>query len=258
MTTNRGRITLAGQMLADAWISDTTIDAMPETLFPRNVEDAIAIQDETARLIGEEIVGWKVGGAPGPMVGRIYASRRHASAAKLPLRQFPSSRIECEIGFRLLHDLPARSQAYGRDEVLRTAVLAFTIEFTGSRFTNGKHTPDTDKELLAIVADNAAGAGLVTGPEVVDWRHLSLLDIPVVLRINGRPPSPPNPREKRTDPAEILVWLANDLSRRAIGLRAGQWVTTGSTTVPGPFEPGDSAVVSYGDFGQIAVSLAAS
>ena len=258
MTTNRGRITLAGQMLADAWNSDTTIDAMPETLFPRNVEDAIAIQDETARLIGEKIVGWKVGGAPGPMVGRIYASRLYASSATLPLRRFPSSRIECEIGFRLTQDLPARPQTYGRDEVCSAAVLAFTIEFTGSRFTNGKHTPDTDKELRAIVADNAAGAGLVTGPEVADWRRLSLLDIPVTLRINGRPPAPPNPREKRTDPAEILVWLANDLSRRSIGLRAGQWVTTGSTTVPGPFVPGDSAVVSYGDFGQIVIALAAS
>jgi 2-keto-4-pentenoate hydratase len=255
MATRDEQIQAAGILLAETWQDATTIDALPEALFPGDLGEAAAIQAAMARHIGEPVVGWKVGGAPGPLVGRIYASRLYRDPAALPLRLFPASGLECEIGFRLTRDLPARAEAYGEGEVCGAVVLAFTMELTGSRFTHGKHTAGDDHELRAIVADNAAAAGLVVGPEVADWRGLALLDIPVELRINGGAPQPPNPRAKRTEPAAVLVWLANELSARGIGLQAGQYVTTGSATLPLPLEPGDEAVAAYGGFGRIRASL---
>lgn len=255
MSIAESRVKAAARILADAWQHGALVPGLPRELFPATIAESVAIQAEVARLLGEPVVGWKVGGAPGPLVGRVYASRLYATPAALPRWQFPAAGVECEIGFRLLGDLPARSTAYAVEEVADAAVLAFTIELTGSRYVDGKVSAETDDELRALVADNAAGAGLVVGPEVDRWRDLTLLDIPVELRINGGPQIAPNPLAKRTDPLVVLVWLANELSRRGIGLAGGQYVTTGSATLPQPLRPGDEATARYGSYGEIRCTV---
>lgn len=249
-------IAAVGDMLAEAWRDFTSLEALPERLYPRDLAEAAAMQVAMARAIGEPVVGWKVGGSPGPMVGRIFASHRYIGTAMLPAAQAAHQpAIECEVAFRLDKALPVRSAPHEREEVLAAATLVFAIEMVGTRFTDGKHIPDTEHERLAIVADNAAGAGLIVGPEVADWRDLSLLDIPVDLRIDGGAPMPPNPMEGRHDPAATLVWLANELSDRGIGLEAGQHVTTGSATLIQRLPAGSTAVARFADFGEITIGL---
>lgn len=256
MSLSQAAIVEAGQMLADAWNSHATIEALPERLFPTTLDESTAIQDATARLINQKVVGWKIGGGPGALVGRVYSGHCHTNPAVLSARQYPSSNIECEIGFRMIRDLPPRPAPYRAEDVLGTAVLAFTIELTGSRFSGGKHSPDNDRDLLAIVADNAAGAGLIPGPELPAWQHLSLLGVPVELRINDGP-AVSMLSGARTDPAQTLVWVANELSRRGFGLQAGQWVTPGSATKPMPIRAGDHVVARFAAFGDIRLSLVA-
>ncbi len=256
MPLSQDAIKEAGRMLADAWNNRRTLDALPEHLFPTTLVEATAIQDATALAIGQKVVGWKIGGGPGALVGRVYASHCHANPAVLSARQYPASNIECEVGFRITRDLPPRAEPYKAEEVLGAAVLCFTIELTGSRITGGKHTPENDRDLLLIVADNAAGAGLIPGPEVTAWHHLALLGVPVELRINGGAAVPMNP-SPRTDPRQTLVWVANELSRRGYGLQAGQWITPGSATKPMPLRPGDQVVARFANFGNVTISLAA-
>ena len=55
----------------------------------------------------------------------------------------------------------------------------------------------------------------------------------------------------------MLLWTANELSRRGIGLKAGQIVTPGSVNVPEPLPEGAMAIAVFEDLGRIAVSLAA-
>lgn len=256
MSTRENNITAAGELLAKAWRESTTIDSLPEPLFPHDLTEAAAIQTAMAHAIGDTVVGWKVGGAPGPMVGRIFSACLYADTASLPAQQrHHQPGVECEIAFRLDQALPVRPLAYHREEVMNAATLVFTLELVGTRFSNGKHIPDNDHERLTIVADNSAGAGLIVGPEVNDWHALSLLEIPVELRIDEGDPMPLTPSTNRTDPVEILVWLANELSTRDIGLSAGQYVTTGSATLLQLLKPGSTAVARFGNFGEITVSL---
>lgn len=247
---------IAGRLLAEAWREARTIDSLPPDLRPRTVAEAAAVQDAMARYIGHPVVGWKVGGRPGPVVGRIFGPTLFVSPATLPAERFAAARIECEIGFRLLSDLPPRSAAYPRDEVAAQCRLVLTVEVTASRFTGGKHSAENDADLLAIVSDNAVQGGLVTGAEIEDWQHLRLLDIPVELRIDGGPVVPANP-DRRAEPFETMTWLANELSARRIGMVAGQLVTTGSATQPQPLVRGSSAIVIYGDLGEIRVEVVA-
>jgi 2-keto-4-pentenoate hydratase len=254
MTTTENRAAVAGQMLAKALLDARTIDPLPADLFPADLAEAAAIQDEMARQVGHEVAGWKVGGEAGPMVGRIFTPSLFASPATLPLNQFFAPKIESELGFRLLSDLPPREEKYDSDEVEAACALALTFELTGSRITDGKHSPENEEDMRMIVADNAAHAALVVGSEIRNWQHLSLLDIVVDLRIDGGPVLPMQPRDIRNDPRDILVWLTNELSNRGIGLQAGQLISTGSATVPQPFSEGRHAHAIYADFGEVELT----
>ena len=248
-------IAKAGTLLAGAWSQSALLEGLPKYLYPSDFAEAAAIQTAMAAVIGDPVVGWKVAGAPGPMIGRIFASHCYLDAATLPARQVRHRpALESEIGFQISRDLPVREAAYEREEIIDAAILTFTFEIVGTRFANGMHIPDTEVQRLAIIADNSAGAGLVVGPQVRDWRGISLLDIPVELRIDGGAKEPANPMP-RHDPVDTLRWLANELSNRGIGLRAGQYVTTGSATMLRELPPGSSAVATFGDFGAIEIAL---
>ena len=262
------RIAGAASLFARAWLDGTTIDAFPSDLAPRDLAEATAMQDAMATRIGEDIVGWKIAGKPGAPMGRIFASTRFENGATLALPRFARNIVECEVGFRLRSDLPPRDRPYERDEVAAATDLAINIELVGSRRANvieqaaaalaaGGPFPDNDAERLLIIADNAGNLGLVTGPVIEDWQHRALLDVAVDLRIDGGETRPLLPKQRRSEPLDVLLWAANDLSRRGIGLKAGHIITPSSVNVPEPLPAGSTAVAVFEDLGQITFSLAA-
>ncbi len=262
------RIATGASLLAQAWLDGTTIDAFPSDLAPRDEAEATAMQDAMAAQIGEDIVGWKIGGKPGGPLGRMFASTSFDNGATLPFPRYARNIMECEIGFKLKRDLPPREPPYEREEVAAAANLAFNIELVGSRRANaveqavaalaaGEPYPDHDAERWVMIADNAANLGLVNGPVVEDWQHRSLLDIALELRIDGGESLPLVPKQNRTEPFDVLLWAANELSRRGIGLKAGHIITPGSVNVPLPLPAGSTAVAEFEDLGEITVSLAA-
>ena len=261
------RIAAAASLFAQAWLDGTTIDALPNDLAPRDEAEATAMQDAMAARIGEDIVGWKIAGRPGAPFGRIFVSTSFDNGATLPLARYAGNIMECEVGFKLKRDLPPREQPYEREEVAAAADLSINIELVGFRRTNAveraaaalaadKPFPDNEAEKLVNIADNGGNLGLINGPVVEDWRHRSLLDITVDLRIDGGESRPLLPKQDRTEPFDVLLWAANELSRRGIGLKAGHIITPGSVNVPEPLPKGGTAVAVFEDLGQITVSLA--
>src|SRR5205823_23966 len=118
------QIEMAAAALATAR-QDQPISSLPETARPQSEAECYAIQDAVLRRLGENIGGYKVGFSPegGIFCAPIYASKVHASPARLPARGFHLIGIECEIGFRVNQALPARATPYSRDEVLAAASL---------------------------------------------------------------------------------------------------------------------------------------
>ena len=51
------------------------------------------------------------------------------------------------------------------------------------------------------------------------------------------------------DPRNVLVWLANALSERGLGLKAGQVVTTGSAADVIQVNSGDEVIADFGSLG---------
>jgi 2-keto-4-pentenoate hydratase len=57
------------------------------------------------------------------------------------------------------------------------------------------------------------------------------------------------------DPVRLLDWLANEGARSLGGLRAGQWVTTGSCTGTVMVAPGTVVVAEFSGLGRAEVQL---
>ena len=79
----------------------------------------------------------------------------------------------------------------------------------------------------------------------------------VVGTVTGRSPHEGSGANVLGDPRIALTWLANELSRHATTLRAGEVVTTGTCVVPLPIGPGDTVVGEYGPLGRIEVRFLA-
>ena len=52
-----------------------------------------------------------------------------------------------------------------------------------------------------------------------------------------------------------LTWLANELSRTGIGLKAGQMVSTGTLTGMLAPKPDETYVADFGPFGSVTVTF---
>lgn len=56
-------------------------------------------------------------------------------------------------------------------------------------------------------------------------------------------------------PLSAMVWIANTLSDLSVGLKAGQFVTTGVTGIPSPIKAGDTVRADLGMFGSVSATL---
>ena len=52
-----------------------------------------------------------------------------------------------------------------------------------------------------------------------------------------------------------LTWLANELSRSGIGMKAGQTISTGTLTGMLRPKPGETYLADFGPFGTVSVTF---
>ena len=57
------------------------------------------------------------------------------------------------------------------------------------------------------------------------------------------------------DPRIALAWLANEVAEHAVGLKAGDYVTTGTCVVPVRIDAGHVVTADYGALGQLTVTI---
>jgi 2-keto-4-pentenoate hydratase len=247
--------------LAAAWRENTKI-ALPEGgAGPASRAEALAVQDRMAALIGDRTVGWKVGAAvravqvleghDGPIVGRILAARVHQSPATVPAATYAGGKVECEFAFRLTADLPLEAAPYTREAVAKDLVFHPAIELTGSRYAPADRAPSTH----AVIADNGNANGFVFGPPLPEWRDIPFSTLPIDARLDGVPLEVYT-GVQRYDPVQAVADTASDLAARGIELRAGDYVSTGSATVPTPIGQGQRLVAIFGGLQRLEVTLA--
>lgn len=230
------------------------LHSLPETMRPKTEEQAYLVQRAIMAELGG-IGAWKVGSphpagpvtcAPLPAAG-VQASPGHVST-----EQCTDGGVEAEIAVRLARDLPPRDAPYGPEEVLAAIASAHpAIEVLQSRYVD----PD-QVDPLSVLADGLAHFGLVVGPAIAGWQSINLEAEQVALVVNGQE------MKRRTgnpggDMLRLVTWLANHGARWAGGLRAGQYVTTGSWTGKDFVAPGAEVRIAFDHAGDAALRFSA-
>jgi 2-keto-4-pentenoate hydratase len=107
-----------------------------------------------------------------------------------------------------------------------------------------------------ILADGSGSGSVAYGPAIDDWRSADIAGQEVILRVDGRERRRGTARAALDHPLVALTWLANELSRAGIGLRAGDMVSTGTMTGMVRARANEEHVADFGPFGEVRVRLA--
>ena len=236
--------------------------ALEDVTPPATLEDAYAVQDEVVRLCGQPIRAYKVGstsreaqralGTTEPGAGAVPAPYLHVSPARIAVAPAQTPCVEGEIAFRLGRDLPPRSQAYDHDDLIAAIdAAAGAIEVVGTRLAGGL----AGKGRTLVTADCGVNIDLVVGKWMPDWRALNLKAHRVAMTINGQKRGAGTGARALGDPLNVMVWLANHLSRRGRALTRGLCVSTGTCTGLDPVRPGDKVVADFASLGTVAIDL---
>ena len=237
------------------------LDRLPDACAPATVEDGYAVQNALADRWGLEVAGWKIGctskhaqemlGTESPFPGRVFAPFLLESPAEISASSLHQCAVESEFAFKLSADLPARATPYSRAEVeAAVATVHPAIELINNYWTDWLAAG-----VAHIIADNGSNGGLVLGPGTANWQELDLAAQEVVLTIDGKTIEEGTGAIVLGHPLEALTWLTNDLSKRGIGLSAGQAVTTGTCTGLHFTEPVSTAIADFGDLGTAQVTF---
>ena len=239
----------AANTLMDARRTSEPIAELPPDQQPTSVEEAYVVQDRMAWMYGE-IGGWKIG-ASTPDATPVYAPMPHGwiagSGAILYGPTYRYRGLEAEIAFLLGEDLPPRDTPYTREEVLDAIASCHpAIEELESGLVDPKAVPKFQQ-----MADLQMNGGFIYGPAVDDWRSIDFSAEKVTLSIDGTVRVERTGSNTSGDLLRLLPYLANEGAARTGGLRAGQWITTGSWTSVTLAEPGARVDVRFEHAGEV-------
>jgi 2-keto-4-pentenoate hydratase len=206
--------------------------SLPATLAPRDEAEAYQLQSDIMQALDAKGGCWKVAmqdatrGTSAP----VFASQVHYRTARVSSSIVEKLGVEPEVAFTLRRALPPLpdGRRYQMDQVVDAIGSAHAaIEIVISRFASHEGAAPLDR-----LADNISNGGLVLGPSLTNWRQLDMRTLP--LRLSVQPAAQAAVIHEALgghpldNPLLPLLWLANHCSQRALGLRAGDIVTTGS------------------------------
>lgn len=244
----------AANLCLDARRTATPIPDLPTQLQPVDLDEVAEIHAAMA-VAYDTIGGWKIG-APDPSATPFFAPMPlawiAADGAELVGPRFRYRGLEAEIAFLLGEDLPPRGTPYTREEVVAAIASCHpAIEELESAFLDPKAAAR-----LSALADLQMHGGFIYGPAVRDWQAIDFARETVALIIDG------SVRVERTgsntsgDLMRLLPYLANEGAARTGGLRAGQWITTGSWTGNTPASTGSKVEAKFGTAGSVRLAFA--
>lgn len=227
--------TLARLIAAD--MQGARVFAPHTTTPPRDLPQAYALQDRVLALLGGDlpgaIGGWKIAansaalmgrfGLDEPLSGRVLASQRHDSPARLPARVYRQFAFEPEIAAVMGRSLPPVSAPFTADQVA-AAIDRFVpaVELLDMREADmaGIHIPDAVAQNISNVGAVPGGPGVAPGAlDPATVRTRLIIDGETRHDVTGAAPQ---------HPLDAVTWLANHLAARGLGLEAGQLVLCGT------------------------------
>ncbi|MDC0033396.1 fumarylacetoacetate hydrolase family protein [Alphaproteobacteria bacterium] len=228
------------ELLGQARLEGRPLASAGELLKSADSEVGYNIQTKLAAWLTEHgqgaLAGYKIGattrgmqkflGVPGPVYGHILADKMHRTSETFICNPDCKPGVECEIAFRMGEDLPLSMSPFSRADVARRIDAAMpAVEIVENRYGDFSAC-----SIALLTADDFFHKACVMGDAVTSWSDLDLPAVVGRLSIDGVWMETGLGREVFGHPLEVVVWLANKLAQRQIGLKAGQIIMTGSMT----------------------------
>ena len=228
-----------------------------------SLRDAYSIQAEGIRLRtarGERVVGQKMGltsvakrkqmNLDSPVYGVLTDRMRVPAGGVFRLPGSLHPKIEPEIAFRTSRELRG---TLTREQALEACSSVFAaMEILDSRFIDFKYFSLPD-----VVADNSSSSHFILSPQERSPRELDLLQLPMVMEVNGERVQAARAEAISGDPVLSVVQLCALLAERGEALPAGSVVLAGAATAAHMMRPGDRIRLSVEGLGEVAVSVEA-
>lgn len=251
----------AGRALAEARRERKNLGDLPGGL-PSDEAEAYAVQRAAIAAYGGRRVGYKIGATSPeaqamlqtdhPFRAPLFAADCHDLGAAIVEPGYGMIGLEPEFALRLGRDLPARERAYDLEEV-RNAVETVhpAFEIIGLRLPT-----ELFKNAIVVTADFGANVAFAAGEGVADWQANDLSAVTVRVQVDGEEVAAGSGAKVMGHPLNALLWLANDLAAHGEGLKAGDWISTGTCAGIVPATKGQTAEADFGPFGRIALTIA--
>ncbi len=245
--------------LSDAEHNATPIPPLTEQAPELTSEEAYAIAaDIVVHELehGHRIVGRKVGltnealqqvfGIDTPILGTVFDDTTVRDNGRIRTSDLINPKAEPELAFRLKSPLKGPGVTMG-DVLAATEYVFPALEIVDSR-VEGWRVREQD-----VIADNGLAARVVIGSTRLPAGGLNIATEEVVLYRNGEEFERGRASAVLGNPARSVAWCANKLAELGQGLRAGEFVTTGSITNAMDVREGDTVHAEFATLGLVSV-----
>jgi 2-keto-4-pentenoate hydratase len=233
----------------------------PSESKPLSLAEAYAVQDRVREAMvarGERVAGWKAAFTNAglqktyrttePVCGFLLASGVFGSGVTMPMSGFVTPIVEAEIAFVMRTDLAGPGVTPPRAlQAVEGALPA--LELPDFRMSGKPIGSD-------LVADGIFANAIVLGSGITPVTNLDLALEGLVYEMNGAIVATNTAAEVLGNPLSSLVWVANHLGARGLGLRAGDVVMTGSISQLLRPKAGDTVRATYTRLGSVSVHFA--
>jgi 2-keto-4-pentenoate hydratase len=188
---------------------------------PPDLGAAMQVQGELARLLGEQVSGWKVAVGPGgtAVAAPLLRGSVHASGAAVPLLRDGTARIEVELALRLSRDVPGEVRLEELGEFVSEILVG--IEVLETRYAGEAPFP-------VFMADNLGNGGYVIGSGVPFSGDRISKNLCCTVKVDGSIVFDSACAHPNQDPLTPFFAAAAAPPRVLGGLKRGQIVTTGN------------------------------
>ena len=192
-----------------------------------------------------------------PDSGVLLDDMHFDSGATIPAGRFIQPRIEAEIAFVMKSPLSGAAVTPA-DVLAATESVAPALEILDTRIE--RRDPETGRmrTVFDTIADNAANAGIVMGPQRHAPHAFDLRWVGAIVTRDGVVEETGLGAGVLNDPLESMVWLVRRLAQYGQRIEAGQVVLSGSFIRPVECPPGTRIEADFGPFGAVSLAFAPS
>lgn len=257
----------AAKRLFEAEKHNSQIDILSLSNPGMDMDDAYAIQSKLVKHkqdSGRSVIGWKIGltskamqnalNIDIPDSGVLFDDMHFENASHVPNGRFIQPRIEAEIAFVMGQDI-AGTAVTKEDILLATDYVSPSLEILDTRIKRVDAATGKTRLVFDTIADNAANAGVVLGPQKHDIADFDLRWVGAIVTRNDEVEETGLGAGVLNDPVQSMLWLVQRLAQYGQGLRKGDIVLSGSFIRPIECPPNSRINADFGRFGDVTVSF---